>query len=66
MVKYATNFELVMHAATADVVQLGEDDYGLYDNSRSFRNGFRTPLMARGTKAEIGALLALPSNPKMA
>lgn len=56
MIKYATNFQMVMHAAEANVVKLGEDDYGLYDTSRSVRNSFGTSLMARGTKAEIEAL----------
>jgi hypothetical protein len=54
MTLHATRFELVMNAADGYVVRFGEDDYGLY--GRRYRNRFGTPLMARGTAAELAAL----------
>lgn len=54
MVKHATNFEMVMSAGSGYIVRFGPDDYGLY--GRRYRNRFGTPLMARGTEAEMQAL----------
>ena len=55
MTLYATRFQLVV--VDSYLVRLGEDDYGLY--GRRYRNPqFGTPLMARGTLAELEALKA--------
>jgi hypothetical protein len=56
MVLHATRFELVMNAARGRLVRLGADDFGLY-GPRGFRNAFGTPLMARGTRAELVAVV---------
>ncbi len=34
-----------------DIVRLGDDDYGLY--GRTLRNTFGTPLLCRGTLAQV-------------
>jgi hypothetical protein len=54
MTLYATRFELVV--VDSYVVRLGDGDFGLY--GRRYRNRFGTPLMARGTEAELAALKA--------
>lgn len=44
-------------AKTLDVIRFGDDDYGLYASARERRNGFGTPLAARGSRDEIMAEL---------
>ena len=52
MTLYATRFQLCV--VDSYLVRLGDDDYGLY--GRRYVNSFGTPLMARGTAAELAAL----------
>ena len=55
MTLYATRFELVV--VDSYLLRFGEDDFGLY--GRRYRNTqLGTPLMARGTLAELEALKA--------
>jgi hypothetical protein len=52
MKTYVTHFQIMMEH-DAYLVALGsEDDYGLY-SKRGTRNDFGTPLLARGTWAEL-------------
>jgi hypothetical protein len=51
MEKHVSNFQLIMTAPDADLINIGRGEYGLYGHQ--IRNDFGTPLIARGTKEEM-------------
>ena len=59
---YTSLVSLILEANDLTVVQLGDDDYGLY--AARLTNHFGTPLMARGTKAEMDEFLAKNNLPR--
>lgn len=52
---YTSLVSLILEGNSLKVVKLGDDDYGLY--AARLVNSFGTPLMARGTKAEMDQFL---------